>query len=231
MSSGEIAELVFQVNKYTGLPGILFYIGFLSSRKGNIRIAFFILLASFLGDLASDLYVKYVYENSNLVGQIWVITDYFLVSWLFIKLIPHRKKTILGLMGLFVIGTSVTSLLFYSFFEPNTFLATYPSVAFTYLSILTFLEILKEEPTNKLINFPLFWIITAIFLFNSVTLLKNLFMNYLIFDLQVSQDLYLYVWLFGVGFNMIKNLMFFYAFILVKAGNPDYIFEPKNATT
>lgn len=228
MSSSEIAEVVFQINKYTGLPGILFFLGFLRTKKSNTRIVFYVLLASFLGDVAADLYIKYIFQNSHLVGQIWVITNYLLLSWLFLNLLPDRRKTIIVLLLFFTIGTVVTSIFFYSFFESNTFLVTYPSVAFTYLSIVTFIEILKEEPTKKLVEYPLFWIVTAIFLFNSVTLLKNLFMNYLIFDLQVSQDQYLYVWLFGVSFNMLKNLMFFYAFILVKKGNPDYIYEPKN---
>ncbi|MEP1096758.1 MAG: hypothetical protein ABJG78_16695 [Cyclobacteriaceae bacterium] len=231
MSSDEIAEFIFQINRFSGVPGILFFIGFLLKKKGNIRIVFYVLLASLLADTAIHYYTKYVYPNSHLIGTIWVITDYFLVSWMFLKLLAHKKKIILILLSVFAVGSTISMVFFFSLTESNTFIKSYPSVVFTYLSIIAFIEILKVGPTNKLIEYPIFWIITAIFLFSSITLLKNLFQYYLIFDLQVSKDLYLYVWFFGVGFNMIKNLLFFYAFILVWKGNPDYISLPKNVTS
>lgn len=231
MSTTELADILVLISKYSGLPGIVFFSIFLRSKKGNARIVFLVLLASLIADIAISYYVENIRPNSYGIGTTWVIVDYFLLTWLFLRLIPHRKKIIYLFLVVFTVGALISAGFFYSFTESNTFIRSYPSAVFTFLSIITFIEVLKESPTTKLLTYPIFWIITAIFLFNSVTLLKNLFQQYLVFDLQITMDLYIYVYVFSISFNIIKNLFFFYAFILVKKGNPDYIFPPKTVTS
>lgn len=219
------------INTYSGVPGILFFLIFLRGEKGNSRIIFYIILASFLADIISYYFIRYVYPNSYLITTPWHIINYFLLSWLFLTLIPKRKKLILVLLLLFSIGTIFSVIFFYSFFEANTFIKTYSSTIITFLSILTFLEILSQSPIDRLTKYPVFWIVSAIFFYSSITLFNNLFQNYLVFELQVSGETYLYISLFNLTFNIAKNLMLLYAFILVKKGFPDYIHEPKSVTT
>ena len=224
MSSSEIADIIVLVNKYSGLPGIIFYLLFLVKRS-NIGTVFFVLLASFAADVLTVYYVKNIYPNSFVIISPWYILNYILVSWLFIRLLPRKSKVIICLLAIFVIGTIISYLFFYSPLESNTFIMSYSSAVFTYLSILAFIEILRENPAKKLIQYPVFWIVTGLFLFSSISLIKHLFQHYLVFDLQVSMDIYIYVWMFGVIFNIIKNLMFFYSFVLVKKGFPNYIYK------
>ncbi len=231
MDAKGLADLMVLINQYSGIPGIVFFALFVSFRNSNAKIVFFVLLASFLADLAITFYVEYVYPNSYGIATIWFVVDYFLLSWLFLKLTPSKKKIILSLMTIFIVGGIVSAGFFYSFSESNTFISSYPSAVFSFLSILAFLEILKEEPANRLIRYPVFWIVTGIFLFNSVTLIKNLFQQYLVFDLNVTLDQFIIIYLFSLTFNIIKNLFFLYAFVLVRKGQPDYIISPKPATT
>lgn len=222
-----VSSFTDYVNTYSGLPGIIFFIVF-RKQMGNIsRFAFYTLLASFLADFSVQLFIRYVYPNSFIISNLWYLVNYSLLSWLYFLIIPNRKKLI-GLLALiFFIGSIISFLFFFSFLESNTFIRVYTSVAFTLLAILAFLEILKHEPTKSLISYPLFWINTAIFLFSSITLFKGLFLNYIVFITKTEWEAYASVAFIGVIFNIIKNLLFFYSFILVHKGQPDYIHEPK----
>ncbi len=218
------------INRFSGVPGIIFFILFLWNARGNTRIVFYILLASFIADLSNFFFIRFVYPNSYIISNVWFLTNYFLVSWIFYKMLSYheaRKRAIYILGGIFLVGSILSFLFFYSFLESNTFIRTFSSLAFTLFSISVFFEILKESPTNKLSNYPVFWVVVAIFLFSSTTLLKNLFQNYLVFELKTSKELFVYLSAFTRVFNITKNLMFFYSFILVKKGFQDYIHPPK----
>ncbi|MEP5611080.1 MAG: hypothetical protein ABJP45_02465, partial [Cyclobacteriaceae bacterium] len=212
-----LIELLAELNRYSGIPGIVFFL-LMMRKNGNIRIVFFVLLASFTADVTIYFFIRHVYPNSFIISNTWYLIDYGLLTWLFIKMIPERKGIVALLGIIFTIGGITSFLFFYSFLESNTFIKAFHSLAFTVLSIIAFFEVLRESPTDKLIHYPVFWIMTAIFLFSSVTLFKNLFQNYLIFELALSMESYAYVHSFNNVFNILKNLMFLYAFVLVKKG-------------
>ena len=220
-------DILITINKYSGIPAIIFFLVYLRNQKINVRIVFTILCFSWITDITTFYFIKYIYPNSYIITNPWYIINYYLVSWLFLSLLPERRKLIIGLIGAFTLGGIISFLSFYSFLESNTFIKSFSSLAFTLLSIIAFFEILRAEPMDKLSNYPIFWIVTGIFLFSSVTLLKNLFQNYLVFDLKISSELWSYVHAFNNVFNIIKNFMFLYAFMLIRKGYPDYIYPPK----
>lgn len=228
MSSLELFDIVREINRYSGLPGIVFFMFFMKSTSANTRIVFYILLASFLADFVNFFVIKFIFRNGFIITNSWYIINYFLVSWLFLKLIPKRRMFVLLLSAVFIAGSVFSSIFYFSFLESNTFIKTFSSISFTLLTILAFLEVLNEGPTDSLSRYPVFWIITGIFLFSSITLLKNLFQNYLQSILEISKSSYAYVHMFNNVFNIIKNLMFFFAFVLVKKGFPDYIQDQKS---
>lgn len=150
MSFPEVVSfLTGNINPYSGLPGILFFLLFIGKMGRISRYAYYILLASFLSDFGIQLFIRYVYPNSFIISNSWYVINYLLVSWLYILMMPRRKKLIFILTFVFLAGGFLSFLTFYSFLESNTFIRTYSSVAFTILPILTFFEILKEDqPIN-----------------------------------------------------------------------------------
>ncbi len=225
-----IVDFLKEISRYSALPGILFFLFVSFNRGQNTRIAFYILLASFLADFSNYFFIRYVYPNSFIISNAWYLLNYVIVSFLFYNLLRSRRKLILAFGSVFLLGSILSFLAFYSFLDSNTFIRTYSSLIFTVLSLLTFFEILKESPTNKLASYPVFWIVTAIFLYSSITLIRNLFLNYLIFEMQISRSLSQYILIFNLSFNIAKNLMIFYAFLLAKKGFPDHIHQPKPVT-
>lgn len=226
----EIVNVLGEFNRYSGVPGILFFLLFIKSSKQNIRIVFLILLASFLADFSNYFFIRYVYRNGYIINNSWALINYFLVSLLYLRLIPARWKLISIFLAIFIIGGVISFTFFYSFLESNTFVLAFSSIVFTLLSMLVFLEILQQGPMDELSNYPVFWFTTGIFLFSSVTILKFLFQNYVVFEMKASKDLWMYTSVFILVFNIMKNLMFLYAFILANNGYPDYIVnsKPKN---
>lgn len=218
------------ISQVSAIPGVVFFLIFLRSNRSNTRIVFFILLASAVADVSNYYFIRYVYPNSYIISNTWYLVNYVLMTWLFVKLIPGRSRLLRLSVILFFVGSSITFLTLYSYLESNTFIRVYSSIAFTLFTILSFFEVLKESPTDQLSKFPVFWIITSLFLYSSITLLKNLFAQYLVFDAEVSWDLYAFVSFFNLLFNVVKNFLLFYALILVHNGHPDSLYSPKPAS-
>lgn len=220
----EIFQFLKEVNRYSSVPGILFFLVFLTRVNLNTRIVFYIISVSFLADFLNYFFIRYIYPNAYIITNSWYLVNYVLVSWLFLKLIPTRKNLVVALLIFFGICSTLSFTFFFTFMEPNTFIRSFTSLSFTFLALLSFFEILKESPSDRLSQYPVFWIVTAVFLFSSITLIKNLFDQYLVIDMNVSRELHSYVHFFTVLANIVKNLCFLYAFMLVKRGYPDYIY-------
>lgn len=226
MTFEEISRFItFYINPYSGLPGIIFFLFFLERKSYNARIVFLILLASLLSEVSIYFFTKYIYPNSYIIANTWYLLNFLLVSWLFIRLLPQRRNVILLLNAIYFAGALVSFLGYYSFLESNTFIRVYTSVIFTILSLFAFFEILRAGPIDRLSLYPIFWIITGLFLFSSISLFKNLFAQYLVFEVKITREAFNYFASFNILFNIVKNLMIFYGFVLIGRGYPDYILE------
>lgn len=220
MNFTEFIETLIEFNRYSALPGIVFSVFFLKDWKNSAGIVFYILLASFAADLISFLYAKYVFANSYPIANLWYILNYFLVIWLFYKLLPSKKGKLIYILGGLFVVLGFISFSFYSLFDSNTIIRLASNVAFVILSLLTFYELLKK-PAVKLKKAPVFWIVTAIFIHSCLTLLRNIFLQYLVFDMEASKEIVTWIWLINLIANISKNFILFYALVLIDKGYPD----------
>ena len=221
----QIIESIIVLNILSGVPGVLFFI-FTKQKLNSIAgTLFLILLASLLADYGSYIYAKYIYPNSYGFGNLWHLVNYLLVSILFYQIIPRRKLINGILLALFYIS-AIISFFYYSFLDANPVIRVVSNVAFIILSLFAYFEMLKY-PGKSLNKNPIFWTLTAIFVFCSVTLLRNLFTQYLVFDLDVSKNLFATITLIFILANISKNFALFYSLILIDKGYGD----SQNATS
>ena len=215
-------DWLYHLNGFSAIAGILFFIYVRKSLKSVSGIIFIILLVSFLADNINYFFIRFVYPNGFIVGNLWIITNYFLMMWLFKKILTSQSsKTVLVLTVLFTIG-SLVSLYFYTLTEANTFINVYSTSSFIIVSLIAYLELLKN-PSSRLIKQPIFWIATAFFVHNSLILLQSIFENYLIFDQQITKEAYRVIQIINLIANTTKNYVLFYALVLIYKGFPDSI--------
>lgn len=207
MSAHEFLEVFSEINRYSALPGILLFL-LMKGRPQLSRIIFYILIASFLADFANYFFIRYVYQNSFIISNSWFLINYLLLAFLFLHLIPSHRKLLWLLTGVFLLGSLISFVFYYSFLESNTFIRVFTSASITFLCLITYYDILEKSPTDNLFSYPVFWTITALFLLSSVTLLKNIFDNYLIFKLQVTTEAYEFIRPLNLSFNILKNALF-----------------------
>lgn len=222
MNFTDFIEALIEFNRYSALPGIVFFLFFHKNWKDSAGIIFYILLISFSADLVSYLYAKHITSNSYAIANFWYIGNYLLVLWLFLKILPPRNNFwIYFLILVFAIACPV-SFVYYSIFDSNTVIRLLSNIAFILLSLLTFFELLKK-PEISLKKTPVFWIVTGLFIHSCLTLLRNIFLQYLVFDLNASKEVVSWIWLINLAANIFKNFILFYALVLISKGFPDKI--------
>ena len=207
-----------EFNRFSALAGSLYFIFFIKKWKGEASTIFWILLLSLLADNLNYFFTR-VYINSYIVSNGWYVANFVLTIVLFNMLLSKRKVLII-ISIIFLIGSVVSFGMFYTFTEPNTFIRIYSNVSFVLLALTYFLELLRN-PSSILSKHPYFWISTALFIYNSIVLLQSLFKNYLIFDLQISKEGYAWILFISLFANITKNFIFFYALVLIDKGYPD----------
>lgn len=77
---------------------------------------------------------------------------------------------------------------------------------------------LVSDKTERLRSSPLFWFVTANFLYSGLTILLHVFRQYLIFDANISAEDYAYVSIINMAANISKNFMIFYVLVLLGKG-------------
>lgn len=238
MSFFDFVNFLGEVNTCTGLPGIILFVLFYRKMDKTSSIVYLILLTSFLADSLNHIII-WVYKyhqvnssfNSYIFSNTWILIDFYLVSWWTMSLIPRRKKLILFIVNFYTVVALVSFCFSYSFFESNTYTRSLWSISLVTFSLLLFIEILRSSTTKKLMNQPVFWVNTGIFLFASTSLFNYLSEQYLVFEMQITWVDYAPIQFFTVFFNIVKNLLVFYSFILVIKGHPNSIVSKDNSLT
>ncbi|MEQ8907090.1 MAG: hypothetical protein RIC88_17390 [Ekhidna sp.] len=108
----------------------------------------------------------------------------------------------------------------FDYSESNTFVSTFSNVTLVYLSLIAYYELLKK-PSVNLSKHPIFWIVTSLFIYNSVLLLISIFDNYLVFGLNIKAESYAAVSIINLSANIAKNFILFYALVLIDKGYPN----------
>ncbi len=213
------------MNRFSALAGCLYFLYFMRSWKSTSGIVFLILLFSLLADNFNYFFIRAIYPNSFIIGNSWYIVNYVITAFLFKEILKKHSRLIIGLLGLFILGTIVSFIFFYEFTESNVFIRLFSNASFIAFSLLVYFELLKS-PSLQLTKLPLFWVVTSLFIYNSLLLLQGIFNNYLIFDLKISTfNLIPIIKLIG---NIVKNFILFYALALIDKGYPDSLTTNKS---
>ena len=150
----------------------------------------------------------------------WHIINFYLLGWLFLFYLPQKRKLIIILILLFSLLVLVSFIWIFSFLESNSIVWVTSNVISIFLSLIGFFTLLKK-PSIALRELPVFYILTTILLYSSVTILVNLFFQYLVFDLNITKDGFRTITLILLISNSAKNFAFFYALVLISKGYPD----------
>ncbi|MEQ8907091.1 hypothetical protein [Ekhidna sp.] len=226
MTSSDIYWIFADLNRYSGVPGVLFFLFFIRQWKSNAAIIFYILFVSFIFDFSIYIYIKHFYPNSYIGSNWWVIVNYGLMSWFFVRVLPRLKKVITVLAIIFALTAIISFGFFMTFLESNTITWVFSSAVFLTLSILGFKEILNK-PKGELLKMPVFYALTALFTYYALTFLKGLFMQYLVFELEITSSQLFPVNMVNLFANTSKNYILFFAMVLLHKGVYDPILNPK----
>ncbi len=217
-----IANWFLNLNGFSALAGCLFFLYTKQSLKSVSGIVFLILLLSFAADNINYFFMRFVNPNSFIIGNCWIIGNFFLMLWLFSQILSSSAKRIIQiLLTVFSVGT-IISLFYFKINEANTFISLFCDLSYIFLALLTYLQLLKN-PSQKLVTQPIFWIATSFFVHSSLILLQSVFDNYLIFDQNITQEGYIIIYIINLSANITKNFILFYALVLISKGFPDKI--------
>lgn len=225
MTSSDIYWVLSDINRFSAVPGILFFLFALRGWRSNAAIIFYILFISFFFDFTIFIYIKYFYPNSYFGSNWWIIINYFLMSWFFVRVIPPYKALIQLMIIVFTISAIISFVWWYSFFESNTVIRTFSSISFLFLSILGFRELAKQ-PAGNLLKMPTFYALSAFILYYSLTFLKGVFQQHLVFELEVTSDQFFIIGVGNLIVNTAKNYTLFYVLILLSKRAYDPILNP-----
>ena len=171
MTLQDFLKWLLAFSQFSGLLGIVYFFFFVRRWHSLEGIVFYVLFVSFFVDVSNYFFARHIYSNSYIISNIWHLLNYFLVSWIFYKLIPDRRTIILVLLSIFRLGAILSFVFYFSFLDSNTFIRVFSSIVFISLSILSYFDLLKQ-PNTALIQPSFFWIVTAIFIYSSPTLLN-----------------------------------------------------------
>jgi len=210
----EFRDWLVYFNGFSAVPGFLYFIFRGQSRNMLSVVVFTILASSFLSDNFNYFFMRLIYPNGFIIGNIWYLINFLLSCYLFGMMVKKRKMFFSVLAIIFSIGSIVTFLFFFRLSESNTFIRLFSNVSLILFSLMAYFELLKN-PNKKLKKQPSFWISTAFFLSNSLILLQNVFNNYLIFDLKISESAVLSIYVIKLCANIFMNFSLFYVLVLL----------------
>jgi len=208
------------LNRFSGIPGVLYFLLFIRKWKSVSAIIFYILLISFLFDFGIYIYIKYIYPNSYFGSNCWKLLNYALMSWFFFVSIPQLRRLVYGCILLFYSASIISFITTYSFWEANTVLNSLGNFLLLTFTILSFRQLLKR-PSSSLRETPSFWILLSFLFYFSLIFLKGIFMNFLVFQLQIESEQFFPISLINLLANTSKNYILFFALVLIDKGYED----------
>ncbi|MEQ9466865.1 MAG: hypothetical protein RLN88_05600 [Ekhidna sp.] len=209
---------LLELNSFSGIAGITYFMLYRKKINTIYGVVFLLIAASTLADCSNYFFMRLVYQNSYIIGNLWFLLNFGISIWLFSKILPNHKILLIVLSCIFYVGAVLSFITTYSFTDSNSFIKVSSSIVFTFLALRLYFELLKK-PTGSLKFNPIFWIATALFLFSSLSLLRNLFLQYLVFDLEIGVSSYIYISTIYLLANISKNLILFYALTLIDKGH------------
>lgn len=185
------------------LPVVLLLISF-NRQPIEYKWLAIILLLSLCCDLTSEI-LFHLKMNVNLGGILYGILSPFFFSIFFyctLKWKPLIKPLIIA--NIMMLTFSLMNMLYIEKTRGSSFSAIPKSLVILALSIAYYYKLLKELPTKKIQDLPLFWVISAFFLTTAGKLVIYAFREYLI---NIFNDDLIFLWSLHNFLSVLGNLL------------------------
>lgn len=221
MDIGDFNDWFRTLNRFSGVPGVLYFLLFMRNWRALSGIIFTLVFISFFADNANYFFIRFVYPNSYIIGGTWHLMHFFIAMVLFYQVLIDHRKLIILFSGIYS-ALVLCSLLFldYTFLDANPFISVPNNLIFVILCLITYRAmLLVPENKGKLRNSPLYWFVTAHFIYCTLTIFYYLFRQYLIFDLKIDAFDFNYISVINQAANITKNFITLYVLVLIDKGH------------
>lgn len=171
-------------------------VGLLASQfkhqPSEMRWLMFTLILSFMCDFLSDLSARFRILFVNLGGITYGIVAPLFFAFFFNHVIRWRKlKKIIFSVGCGLTSFAIYNAIFLQGKKPNSYSATLLSLFILALSIIYFYKLIKELPTSRIHDLPLFWVISSFFFTHAGKLVLNIVSHYM---MTIMKDNLMVLW-------------------------------------
>ncbi len=168
----------------------------------------FFVITSIIAEVLNR-YSAEIFKTNILVFNFYWLMEFIVVVWFFKRLFKQPKLLYVQLAGLVLyLGFQLTVDHYNTLISP---FRTITLVSILPLIILGFFQLMRAQIEAKLSKNPLFWVLLSF----SVFFIGNIF-NYIFSDYlnKNYNDLFQLTWIVHNIFDVVKNLMIAYAFLL-----------------
>lgn len=162
-----------------------------------------LLVASLLSDILMYI-TALTFRNSYPVGNAYLFIQFSILVYIF-SFYYENKKIILTLYFVYIILYVVDIIFFESFLRFASNVNALSNLILIILSFHYLYNLLKEPPVVHILKLPMLWLIFAVLIYSGGTLFVFLANNYLLTNLNSSQNT---MWILHNAFNIIKNILF-----------------------
>jgi hypothetical protein len=140
-----------------------------------------LLLFSFLSDLVNQIQFYTIHLSMNYIINIYTVINPVLLCCFFYSVLNwQRLKPVLVVISVSHVAFSLFNLFFIQKETINSYSSIVETLIIMTLSILYYYKVLREMVLEKIYRSGLFWIVSAMFTFNSAKLVLFAFTHYLI---------------------------------------------------
>ncbi len=151
----------------------------------------------------SIVLIFHVPRGNNIVGNFYTLFEVVCLLAIFNLALtaPRFQKNILILIGLFFV-IWLTDSLYQGMLNVISYSRTIGSIMVIVVSIFYLLGLLRDLPTQRLSKFPMFWVVTAVLVYNAGGFILFILVEYLI---NVLKSDLTYYWTFH---NVLRIILF-----------------------
>ena len=186
---------------------LLVAVPYFNSKPRYLKLLGLLTFCSVAADLTVLIYVPAVY----VAGNLYTIIQFILLGLIFHEMFGTKslKRWMLVLVLLFLVFSVVNLFYIEGFLNRNDNLRTISSLSFMIVPILYFRYILIEQPIEKVLNFPMFWVNSGILLYFSGNLIL-----FTVDSTMNTDNIYVYFYIIHDLLNSVLFCLFGVAFII-----------------
>lgn len=172
-------------------------------------------MTSLAVEITGAIGVHFVKINMNLGMNIFDLINLPLATMFYNKRFHWKKKNAIStiIIVVFLLFALINLVFVQGPFNFNGYTTSFASVWFIVISLAYFYVLIQQLPTESITKLPMFWINTAILIYNSATFVFFLAADYLI---RVLNNNLIGYWMFRHSFGLIYLGMMLYALLLIR---------------